>query len=129
MLWLQSSISTVAHELWYSPCATIRSSYSMSIPPVAELMSDRRWGELADGLPGVESRWILLTAFSTVLLGSRLSESPNSYGFGAATVSIPVEWSRVSWRPRLLLPSEPSRSRSARYPRKSRLLSVTSNRL
>ena len=26
MLWLQSSISTVAHELWYSPCTTIRSS-------------------------------------------------------------------------------------------------------
>jgi allantoinase len=25
MLWLQSSISTVAHELWYSPCTTIRS--------------------------------------------------------------------------------------------------------
>ena len=24
--WLQSSISTVAHELWYSPCVTTRSS-------------------------------------------------------------------------------------------------------
>ena len=24
--WLQSSIRTVAHELWYSPCSTIRSS-------------------------------------------------------------------------------------------------------
>ncbi len=25
MLWLQSSMMTVAHELWYSLCATIRS--------------------------------------------------------------------------------------------------------
>ena len=42
---------------------------------------------------------------------------------------MPVETSRVSCRPKLLLPSEPSRSRSARYPRKSRLLSVTWNRV
>jgi hypothetical protein len=51
--------------------------------------------------------------------------SPNSYGFGAPLVSMPVERSRVSWRPALLCPAEPSRSRSARYPRKSSALSVT----
>ena len=42
------------------------------------------------------SRW---TAFSSVLAASRLSVSPNSYGFGAPVVSTPVACSRVSWRP------------------------------
>ena len=37
MLWLQSSISTVAQELWYSPWATIRSSYWMSITAASGL--------------------------------------------------------------------------------------------
>ena len=40
---------------------------------------------------------------------------------------MPVARSRVSWRPKLDLPSEPSRSRSVLKPRKSRLLSVISN--
>jgi len=73
--------------------------------------------------PASRSCRIRVTALSTVLLGSRLSESPNSYGFGAARF-------RCRWRDRRVvpaqaaLPSEPSRSRRARYPRKSRLLSV-----
>ena len=49
-----------------------------------------------------------------VPLASRFIVSPNSYGFDVPLASMPVAISRVSWRPRLLLPSEPSRSRSAR---------------
>ena len=54
--------------------------------------------------------------------------SPNSYGLGAPLASMPVDRSRVSCRPALLWPSEPSRSRSALKPRKSSALSVTSKR-
>ena len=49
-----------------------------------------------------------------LVLASMFIVSPNSYGFGAPPASMPVAISRVSWRPRLLLPSEPSRSRRAR---------------
>ena len=45
----------------------------------------------------------------------------------APLASIPVARSRVSWRPKLDLPSEPSRSLSVLNPRKSSDLSVTSN--
>ena len=80
-----------------------------------------------DGVPRPsDSRW-RETAFRIVALASRFIVSPNSYGLGAPLASTPVAISRVSCRPRLLLPIDPSRSRSARYPRKSRLLSVISN--
>src|SRR5262245_17516353 len=117
MLWLQSSISTVAQELWYSPWTTIRSSWVTWI-----LRGEGTWGlrdsvtwglgdsgtndlrlstddlslATADSLASRASR---CTAFSSVLAGSRLSVSPNSYGFGAPVVSTPVACSRVSWRP------------------------------
>ena len=97
MLWLQSSIKTVAHALWYSPCATIRSGYWTSIPE-----------------PVRAPRPIRRTAFRIVALASRLSVSPNAYRFGAPLASTPVARSRVSWRPTLLWPTDPSRSRSAR---------------
>jgi hypothetical protein len=48
-----------------------------------------------------------------VPLASKFIVSPNSYGFDAPLASMPVAISRVSWRPRLLLPSDPRRSRSA----------------
>src|SRR2546428_97875 len=41
---------------------------------------------------------------------------------------MPVERSRVSWRPKLLRPSEPSKSCSVLKPRKSMVLSVISKR-
>jgi hypothetical protein len=62
MLWLQSSMITVAQELWYSLCATIRSPYSTSMAPVVDC-------------PWPCSRW---TALRMVLLGSRFMVSPNS---------------------------------------------------
>jgi len=49
-----------------------------------------------------------------VAAASRFIVSPNSYFFDAPLASMPVAISRVSCRPRLLLPSEPSRSRRAR---------------
>ena len=71
------------------------------------------------GAPHGERRSALLlaracTAFRIVALASRFIVSPNSYGFGAPLASMPVAISRVSCRPRLLLPIDPSRSRSAR---------------
>ena len=60
-----------------------------------------------------DSRW-RETAFRIVALASRFIVSPNSYGLGAPLASTPVAISRVSCRPRLLLPIDPSRSRSAR---------------
>ena len=53
--------------------------------------------------------------------------SPNSHSFDGPEASMPVARSRVSWRPNEDLPSEPSRSRSARKPRKSTVFSVSSN--
>src|SRR5262249_23231376 len=118
MLWLQSSISTVAHELWYSPWTTIRSSCVTWIlrgegtrglrdsgtddltddltDDVTDDLTDDLRLATADSLASRASRW---TAFSSVLAGSRLRVSPNSYGFGAPVVSTPVACSRVSWRP------------------------------
>ncbi len=58
---------------------------------------------------------------------SRFRVSPNSYCRDAPLASMPVAMSRVSWRPKLDLPSDPSRSRRVLKPRKSRLLSVISN--
>ncbi len=107
MLWLQSSISTVAQELWYSHWWTCRSEYSRSI---GTLTPSRR------------------TAENSVSLISRFSVSPNSYCFDDPEDSMPVARSRVSCRPKLDLPSEPSRSFSVLKPRKSSDLSVTSNR-
>ena len=80
-----------------------------------------------DAVPGPLTPAAAETAFRIVALASRFIVSPNSYGLGAPLASTPVAISRVSCRPRLLLPIDPSRSRSARYPRKSRLLSVISN--
>ena len=65
-------------------------------------------------LPDCRAACCRCTAFRIVVLGSMLSVSPNSYGLGAATASTPVERCRVSCRPALLRPIEPSRSRSAR---------------
>ena len=59
-------------------------------------------------------RLLFASRFMTVLLGSRFNVSPNSYGFGAAMASTPVARCRVSCRPALLRPTDPSRSRSAR---------------
>src|ERR1039458_5267144 len=91
MLWLQSSISTVAQELWYSHWCTCRSVYSRLSGTCAP---SRRMAE------------------NSVALTSRFRASPNSYCLVEPLVSIPVARSRVSWRPKLLRPSEPSRSRS-----------------
>ena len=55
------------------------------------------------------SRWI---AFASVAVMSRFNVSPNSYGLDAPLASIPVDISRVSWRPKLDLPNEAKRSRS-----------------
>src|SRR4026208_949279 len=111
MLWLQSSISTVAHELWYSPWATIRSwcrtwilrdgDWGLAVAPRASSAASCSACSRA-------SRW---TAFRSVLAGSRLSVSPNSYGFGAPVVSTPVACPRVAWRPR------PARAARVRRPR------------
>ena len=67
MLWLQSSIRTVAQELWYSPCTTIRSSWVTLIRDVDSPRSCCR-----------------STALSSVAAASRFSVSPNSYGFRRA---------------------------------------------
>ena len=67
-------------------------------------------------------------ALDNVWLISRFSVSPNSYGRETPPDSTPVERSRVSWRPKLLRPSEPSRSRRVLKPRKSMALSVISKR-
>ena len=53
--------------------------------------------------------------------------SPNSHSFDGPEASTPVATSRVSCRPNEALPTEPSRSRSARNPRKSTAFSVSSN--
>ena len=65
-------------------------------------------------LDPVPAALLRMTALRIVALASRFIVSPNSYGFGAPLASTPVAISRVSWRPRLLLPIDPSRSRSAR---------------
>src|ERR1017187_2856108 len=107
MLWLQSSISTVAQELWYSHWCTCRSLYSILSGTLAP---SRRIAE------------------NSVSLISRLSVSPNSYCFDEPDASMPVAKSRVSCRPKLDFPSDPSRSFSVLNPRKSSDLSVTSKR-
>ncbi len=66
-------------------------------------------------------------AENSVSLTSRFSVSPNSYCFDEPEASMPVARSRVSCRPKLDLPSEPSRSFRVLKPRKSSDLSVTSN--
>ena len=48
MLWLQSSISTVAQELWYSHWCTCRSEYSMLSGTLAPFAPDGREQRLAD---------------------------------------------------------------------------------
>src|SRR5215475_8257592 len=106
MLCEQSSITTVAHDDWYSHWCTRRSEYSISKGRCSP------------------SRWM---AEERVSVMSRFNVSPNSYGLEAPLDSIPVARSRVSWRPKLERPSDPSRSRSVLKPRKSRLLSVISN--
>ena len=67
-----------------------------------------------DGFSRTCSSCCRCTALRIVELGSMFIVSPNSYGLGAATVSMPVLRWRVSWRPALLRPMEPSRSRRAR---------------
>src|SRR5215469_16726716 len=103
----QSSISTVAHEDWYSHWCTCRSEYSMFKGSVSP------------------SRWI---ALERVAVMSRFSVSPNSYVLDDPLASIPVARSRVSCRPKLDLPRDPRRFRRALKPKKSRLLSVISKR-
>ena len=56
------------------------------------------------------------TAFSSVRAGVEIQRVAELVRLRRAGVSTPVACSRVSWRPKLLLPSDPSRSRSARYP-------------
>ena len=63
----------------------------------------------------------------SVAVVSRFSVSPNSYRLRCAAGFNAGGPMRVSCRPKFDLPSEPSRSRSVLKPRKSRLLSVTSN--
>src|SRR5215831_14629421 len=106
MLCEQSSMTTVAQDDWYSHWWTRRSEYSMSKGRCSP------------------SRWM---ADDNVSVMSRFSVSPNSYCLEAPLDSIPVARSRVSCRPKLDRPSDPSRSRKVLKPRKSRLLSVISN--
>ena len=68
------------------------------------------------------------TALKSVPLMSRFRVSPNSYGREMPPDSTPVARSRVSCRPKLLRPSEPSKSCSVLNPRKSMVLSVISKR-
>src|SRR5215510_11915206 len=97
----------IAHDDRYSAYLTMRSAYSRSI-----------------GTPMLP---VLAREHFIVSLTSRFSTSPNSYCLLQPSDSMPVARYGVSCAPTLDLPSDPSRLRRVRYPRKSMPLSVRLN--